>query len=200
MATLTAYVLSKTRWGWRVAAEGGGYVVMVKGQRVSHVLHLLLGVLTCSAWWFLVWLPLVLFGGEQRITVGVDAGGRAGVVRTASDYLKYGLAAFLVIAWVIGVSNAAGTRTAPGNSIPVASSTTTASSPQNTPPTVQKKSGQKRSSEAQLRANKLTWDQLSEKTYQDMTQEERRRFDQLQGQRDAAAMKAAIEEEKRNGQ
>ena len=106
-------VCSKTRWGWRVEAEAGGHVVLVKGKPVSHLLHFFLGVFTCSAWWFVVWLPLTVFGGEQRISVAEDAAGQAFVVRTMSDYLKYALVGLVILGWMIAVSSAAGRKDAP---------------------------------------------------------------------------------------
>ena len=78
-----------TNGGATFSGTGTDPRLLVKGKRISHVLHLLLGVVTCAAWWVFVWLPLCLFGGEKRITVALDGAGRPHVVTTMSDYAKF---------------------------------------------------------------------------------------------------------------
>ena len=41
---------------------------MVRGQRVNHLLHFIVGFLTLGLWW-VVWLILALTGGEKRKTI-----------------------------------------------------------------------------------------------------------------------------------
>lgn len=45
--------------------------VVVTGQRVNHVLHLLISVLLCG-FWLPVWLLVALTGGEKRHVLSVD--------------------------------------------------------------------------------------------------------------------------------
>ncbi|ATN88709.1 hypothetical protein SEA_DEMSCULPINBOYZ_114 [Mycobacterium phage Demsculpinboyz] len=45
--------------------------VVVTGQRVNHVLHLLVSVLLCGLW-LPVWLVIALTGGEKRFVLAVD--------------------------------------------------------------------------------------------------------------------------------
>ncbi|MDE2768835.1 MAG: hypothetical protein OXI70_12180 [Chloroflexota bacterium] len=54
--------------GWRIESESSDYVFLVKGQRVNHILHFLVGLFTLGAWW-IVWLILAAKGGEERRTV-----------------------------------------------------------------------------------------------------------------------------------
>ena len=54
--------------GWRVESETADYLFLVKGQRVNHLLHFIVGLLTLGAWW-IVWLVLVVAGGERRMTL-----------------------------------------------------------------------------------------------------------------------------------
>ena len=53
------------RQGWRVESETDYHMVMVKGHRVNHILHLLLSILTLGVW-IVVWLLLIILGGEKR--------------------------------------------------------------------------------------------------------------------------------------
>lgn len=45
--------------------------VVLYGQRVNHILHLLLTVLTCGVW-LIIWLVTAKDGGEQRHVLTVD--------------------------------------------------------------------------------------------------------------------------------
>ena len=55
--------------GWRVESQNDYSVTFVKGRRPNHLLHLILTLITVGLWGVLVWLPLVLFGGEKRQVV-----------------------------------------------------------------------------------------------------------------------------------
>lgn len=62
------------RWtvcGYRVESRLSGQIVLVKGKRPSHVLHLLLSLITVGLW-LPVWLCIGVFGGEKRRVVSVD--------------------------------------------------------------------------------------------------------------------------------
>lgn len=64
-------VMGSVHNGWRVESQTDFQAVMVTGQPVNHVLHLLLTILTCGLW-ALVWLILAGNGGEQRKVVWID--------------------------------------------------------------------------------------------------------------------------------
>ena len=53
------------RQGWRVEHETGQDLVLVRGRRVNHILHLLLCVLTVGLW-AIIWILLAITGGEKR--------------------------------------------------------------------------------------------------------------------------------------
>ena len=57
--------------GYRVETQGEYQAVLVKGQRVNHLLHALLTLVTFGVW-STVWLILVLTGGESREIASVD--------------------------------------------------------------------------------------------------------------------------------
>ena len=47
------------------------HVVIVRGHRPNHVLHLLLSIVTLGLW-IPVWILLSIFGGEKRRAISVD--------------------------------------------------------------------------------------------------------------------------------
>jgi hypothetical protein len=63
--------------GARVESQNDSTAVLVYGNPVNHVLHLLLGVFTCGLWW-LVWgfLGLTASSRNRRVVVTLDAAGR----------------------------------------------------------------------------------------------------------------------------
>ena len=48
--------------------------MLVRGQRVNHILHLILSILTLG-FWVIIWLVLVVAGGQKRQVLTVDAHG-----------------------------------------------------------------------------------------------------------------------------
>ncbi len=58
--------------GGRVESQADTMAVMVKGKKVNHILHFLLGFPTLGVWWLTVWPFLVLTGGEKRSMIQVD--------------------------------------------------------------------------------------------------------------------------------
>ena len=54
--------------------------VVVHGQKVNHVLHLLISVLLCGIW-LPVWLVIALTGGEKRRVISVDVCGNVTTTR-----------------------------------------------------------------------------------------------------------------------
>lgn len=57
--------------GARVESQTGIMAVLVKGHRVNHLLHFLVGIFTVGFWW-IVWLILIITGGEKREVLTVD--------------------------------------------------------------------------------------------------------------------------------
>ncbi len=57
--------------GFRVESQTDYQVVLVSGNRVNHILHLLLTVFTFGVW-VIVWILLVILGGEKRRVVSID--------------------------------------------------------------------------------------------------------------------------------
>ena len=66
---LISNVNSHVARGWRVESQTDFNAVLVKGRRPNHLLHFLIGFVTLSLWWFMVWIPLAVFGGEKRRTI-----------------------------------------------------------------------------------------------------------------------------------
>jgi hypothetical protein len=57
--------------GWRIETRSDFQATIVKGHRTNHVLHLILTIVTLGIW-AIVWILMVLFGGEKREMVTVD--------------------------------------------------------------------------------------------------------------------------------
>ena len=74
IALLDAEVAEWIREGWRVESRSDFQSVMVSGKPVNHLLHLVLSILT-GGLWLLVWIVLVLTGGENRELLQVDGFG-----------------------------------------------------------------------------------------------------------------------------
>ncbi len=68
--------------GYRINSRTDTSAVMVRGKKINHLLHFLIGVFTSGLWW-IVWLILALRGGEKETRIWVDEHGKltqAGVV------------------------------------------------------------------------------------------------------------------------
>lgn len=57
--------------GSRVQSQGDFQAVLIKGHRVNHALHAIIGLFTFGLWW-IVWLVLAITGGEKRTVVSID--------------------------------------------------------------------------------------------------------------------------------
>ena len=112
MADLSTYVAGKLRDGWRVEANVGSGVVLVKGHRPNHLLHFLITILTCGAW-LLVWAALSVASGEKRVVVRE---GQDGVARPVSGGLHPATRALLVVVvvYLFGACIIAMTRSSSG--------------------------------------------------------------------------------------
>ena len=64
--------------GLRVESQSDYQAVLVKGKPVNHILHLILTVCTLTVWG-LVWIALVIFGGEKREVARVDEWGNTSI-------------------------------------------------------------------------------------------------------------------------
>lgn len=62
------------RTAGRIESQTPYSAVLISGQRVNHILHLLISVLLCGLW-LPVWLILGLSSGERRTVITVDACG-----------------------------------------------------------------------------------------------------------------------------
>lgn len=61
--------------GWRIESRSDFQAVIAKGNRVNHVLHFLIGVITLAIWW-IVWICLAIFGGIKRRMITIDEFGQ----------------------------------------------------------------------------------------------------------------------------
>jgi hypothetical protein len=75
-ADLVAWAKEHQAKRWRLESMVGDQATLIAGRPVNHVLHLLLSVLTLGVWALFVWLPLGIFGGEQRLLLSFDVDGR----------------------------------------------------------------------------------------------------------------------------
>ena len=71
---LGGQVATQSISGYRVESRGKTQATFIKGKPVKHWLHC---VLTLCTWglWGLVWILLIIFGGEKRKVVTVDEWG-----------------------------------------------------------------------------------------------------------------------------
>ena len=71
-------ISTKTLNGFMVADRNDKSLIAVlskQGGKVSHLLHLIIGFLTCGGWW-VVWLVLVFLNPrESRIRITIDNAG-----------------------------------------------------------------------------------------------------------------------------
>jgi hypothetical protein len=64
--------------GARVESQSDYQAILVKGHRPNHLLHLVLTILTLGVWGF-VWLGVIAFGGEKRMSASVDDWGNTNI-------------------------------------------------------------------------------------------------------------------------
>lgn len=76
-----AVTVELTRGG-RLESQTSYNAVVLHGNKVNHILHLILSLLTAGLWLF-VWLVLVLTNKQQRVVLSVDEAG--GVLRTVTS-------------------------------------------------------------------------------------------------------------------
>lgn len=66
--------------GWRTENRTATQATICKGKRPSHVLHLILSIITLGVW-LIVWLIIGIFGGEKRRLVTVTDAGNVTVTK-----------------------------------------------------------------------------------------------------------------------
>jgi len=68
---LAQAVQSEVVNGWRVESQTDESAVLAKGGTTNHTLHLILTILTCSAWG-LVWIAMVIINQRKTLMLRVD--------------------------------------------------------------------------------------------------------------------------------
>lgn len=66
--------------GGRVESQTDTMAVIVKGKPVNHILHLILSIITLG-FWLIIWIILVITGGEKRETITIDDYARVSIQR-----------------------------------------------------------------------------------------------------------------------
>lgn len=74
-AILAQQIAAQAMQGWRVESRSEFQAVLVKGQPVNHILHLLISVFTLGLW-LPVWIFLSVFAGQRRRMLVIDEYGR----------------------------------------------------------------------------------------------------------------------------
>jgi hypothetical protein len=77
-SVLARTVANEVRNGWRIESQADYDAYLVKGQRTSHVLHLILTILTVGLWG-IVWIVMVYLNRDQRETINVDEWGNVNI-------------------------------------------------------------------------------------------------------------------------
>ena len=75
---LARTVAAQIATGGRVQSQSDYQAVVIHGQPVNHVLHLVLTVFTATLW-APVWVCLAIFGGEKRAMITVDEYGNVAI-------------------------------------------------------------------------------------------------------------------------
>lgn len=81
--------------GRRVEWHADFQAVLVHGRRPSHLLHLILMLMT--ALWALVWLAVTLLGGERREMVAVDEWGNISMAPVQESGLSWAVVIIAVV-------------------------------------------------------------------------------------------------------
>lgn len=73
--TLEAEIKHSESLGWRLREKTSADAHLVKGEPVAHFVHLFFTVATLGLW-LLVWIPLIVLGGEKHRYISVGEDGR----------------------------------------------------------------------------------------------------------------------------
>ena len=66
--------------GRRIESQSDYQAVLVYGHRPNHILHLILTIFTLG-FWGIIWIALVVLGGEKREVVQVDEWGSSSMAK-----------------------------------------------------------------------------------------------------------------------
>lgn len=72
---LAGAVNDSARHGWQIVSQTGSQAQLKKGKPTSHLLHLILSLVTLGIW-LPVWIAVAIFAGEKHKMVSVDEYGR----------------------------------------------------------------------------------------------------------------------------
>jgi hypothetical protein len=72
---LARTVSQQVRQGWRVVSQTQTQAQLVKGKPTNHILHLILSLITLGVW-VIVWIAMVIFGGEKQKFISVTETGQ----------------------------------------------------------------------------------------------------------------------------
>jgi hypothetical protein len=67
-------VAHHVRMGWAVESRTPTMAVLVSGQPINHVLHLLLTVFTCGVW-LIIWAVISMLSSMKRLTLILNPDG-----------------------------------------------------------------------------------------------------------------------------
>lgn len=79
-ALLAQAIQSQVISGARIESQSEFQSVLVEGHKVNHLLHFIVGLFTFGFWW-LVWVVIVIVGGEKRKIVSIDEYGNVLIQR-----------------------------------------------------------------------------------------------------------------------
>ena len=85
--TLEAEIEQSVANGWRLRTREATEAHLVKGEPVRHFVHLFFAIVTLGLW-LIVWIPLMIFGGEKHRHISVDEAGRVTWSKTAPPPLR----------------------------------------------------------------------------------------------------------------
>ena len=77
-AMLAQAVANEVRNGWHVQSQTDFQAVMRKGKQTSHVLHLILSIITLGLW-LIVWVVVWYLNRDQSMVISVDPYGNVNI-------------------------------------------------------------------------------------------------------------------------
>ena len=80
-------VADRVQEGWRLESQSGKVASLIKGKRVNHILHVIFSVITLG-FWAIIWMNVVAWGGERRLTLKVESDGSVLETRQRPGPLK----------------------------------------------------------------------------------------------------------------
>ena len=83
-ALLAQAVQTQVVGGGRIESQSDFQAVIIKGHKVNHVLHFIIGFFTLFIWW-IVWAIIAITGGEKRSMVTVDEFGNVMVQKISKS-------------------------------------------------------------------------------------------------------------------